>query len=163
DFDQLALDKIHQPHGNASSLNGILHVRSRQRPRFIVVTDWLTRPEPVGDTVWSFPPASEWPDDDLVATGGDLDPATVIHAYRRGLFPMGLHARARVLGWWSPSPRGILPLGGLRVTRSMRQSARRYDVRVDTCFADVIRGCANPARKGVWITGRFIEAYTALH
>ena len=76
---------------------------------------------------------------------------------------MGLESRPRSLGWWSPNPRGIVPLDQLRVTRSMRQSAKRYDVRVDTCFAEVIRGCAHPGRKGAWITGRFIEAYSALH
>ena len=45
----------------------------------------------------------------------------------------------------------------------MRQSARQYDVRVDTCFVDVMRGCADPSRTGVWITGDFIKAYTRLH
>jgi leucyl/phenylalanyl-tRNA---protein transferase len=127
------------------------------------MTDWLSRPEPVGESAWSFPPHSTWPDDDLIATGGDLAPATLINAYRRGLFPMGLHARARVLAWWSPASRGILPLDRLRITKSMRQSARRYDVRVDTCFVDIMRGCADPSRTGAWITGAFIDAYTTLH
>ena len=68
-----------------------------------------------------------------------------------------------VLAWWSPDPRGILPLDGLRVTRSMRQSARRYEVRIDTCFVDVMRGCANPSREHGWITEEFIDAYTVLH
>lgn len=127
------------------------------------MTDWLSKPQPVGYSPWSFPPPAEWPDDDLVAVGGDLDPATLIAAYCQGLFPMGLQARARTLAWWSPNPRGILPLDALRVTRSLRQSARRYDVRVDTCFTRVIRGCAHPSRKGAWITEPFITAYTALH
>jgi leucyl/phenylalanyl-tRNA--protein transferase len=127
------------------------------------MTDWLSRPQPVGESIWSFPPSAEWPDDDLVATGADLEPATLIAAYRLGLFPMELHASARALAWWSPNPRGIIPLGGLRVTRSMRQSARQYDVRIDTCFIDVMRGCGDPSRKGAWITGEFIEAYTTLH
>jgi leucyl/phenylalanyl-tRNA--protein transferase len=68
-----------------------------------------------------------------------------------------------VTGWWSPDPRAILPLDNLRVTRSMRQSAKRYDVRIDTCFGDVIRECANPAREKGWITEDFIAAYTTLH
>jgi leucyl/phenylalanyl-tRNA--protein transferase len=117
----------------------------------------------VGHCAWSFPPPSEWPDRDLIATGADLDPATLIAAYRHGLFPMELQARRSALAWWSPNPRGIVPLDGLRVTRSMRQSARRYDIRVDTCFVDVMRGCAEPSREGAWITGQFIEAYTMLH
>jgi leucyl/phenylalanyl-tRNA--protein transferase len=68
-----------------------------------------------------------------------------------------------VVGWWSPDPRGILPLDSLRVTRSMRQSARRFDIRVDTCFADVIRACADPSREDGWITADFIAAYERLH
>ncbi|MEP7309864.1 MAG: leucyl/phenylalanyl-tRNA--protein transferase [Acidobacteriota bacterium] len=95
--------------------------------------------------------------------GADLDPATLIAAYRRGLFPMEIQSPKRVLAWWSPNPRGILPIDGLRVTRSMRQSAKHYSVRVDTCFVDVMRRCGDPARKGAWITGEFVEAFTALH
>ena len=117
----------------------------------------------MGDSPWSFPPPSEWPDDDLIAIGADLAPATLVTAYRRGLFPMELPARKRTLAWWSPNPRGIMPLDQLRVTRSMRQSARHFDVRVDTCFADVMRGCADPSRTGAWITGEFLKAYSTLH
>jgi len=68
-----------------------------------------------------------------------------------------------LLGWWSPDPRGILPLDGLRVTRSLRQSAKRFEVRVDTCFERVMRGCADPSREDGWITEPFIAAYTRLH
>jgi leucyl/phenylalanyl-tRNA--protein transferase len=127
------------------------------------VTDWLSSPHAVGPCAWSFPPPSQWPDHDLIATGADLHPPTLIAAYRHGLFPMEVQARTVALAWWSPNPRGIVPLDQLRVTRSMRQSARRYEIRVDTCFADVMRGCATPSREGAWITDEFIEAYTALH
>src|SRR5262249_19014350 len=51
----------------------------------------------------------------------------------------------------------------LRVTRSMRQSAKHYEVRVDTVFADVMRGCADPSREHGWITPTFIDAYSRLH
>jgi len=68
-----------------------------------------------------------------------------------------------LLGWWSPDPRGIVPLERLRVTRSLRQSAKRFQVRVDTCFTDVVRACADPAREKGWITAPFISAYTRLH
>ena len=67
------------------------------------------------------------------------------------------------LGWWSPNPRGIVPLDGLRVTRSMRQSAKRFEIRVDTCFTRVMRGCADSSRGPSWITEEFIEGYTRLH
>jgi leucyl/phenylalanyl-tRNA--protein transferase len=127
------------------------------------MTHWSSRPEPVGDSPWEFPLPSEWPDEDVVATGADLEPATLVAAYRRGLFPMPLPIARRVHGWWSPDPRGILPLDGLRITRSLRQSARRFEVRVDTCFAEVIRACGNPIREGAWISDEIVEAFSALH
>jgi leucyl/phenylalanyl-tRNA--protein transferase len=127
------------------------------------VTVWQTRPDPVAPTRWMFPPPSSWPDDDVIAAGGDLQPATLVSAYRQGIFPMIVEAPAPVLAWWSPDPRGILPLDGLRVTKSLRQSARRYEVRVDTAFEAVIRACADPSRESGWITEQFIDAYTMLH
>jgi leucyl/phenylalanyl-tRNA--protein transferase len=127
------------------------------------VTEWSTTPQAVGESRWSFPPPEKWPDSDLIAVGGDLEPATIVNAYRRGIFPMEVTALQRRLGWWSPERRGIVPLDGLRVTRSMRQSARRFEVRVDTCFGDVMRACADPSREDGWITGEFIDAYTRLH
>ena len=104
-----------------------------------------------------------WSDDDLIVAGGDLEPTTLISAYRQGIFPMEARALPGVLAWWSPNPRGILPLDRLRVTRSMKQSARRYEIRTDTCFADVMRACADPSREDGWITAPFVEAYTRLH
>ena len=127
------------------------------------MTDWSTRPQPVGPSRWSFPPPPEWPDDDVVAMGGDLEPTTLIAAYRSGIFPMSLDAMPGVMVWWSPNPRGILPLDNLRVTRSLRQSAKRYDIRVDTCFVDVIRACGDPSRDSGWITSEFVDAYATLH
>jgi leucyl/phenylalanyl-tRNA--protein transferase len=124
------------------------------------MTDWATEPQPVEDSRWRFPLLPELPAGDLVAVGGDLEPSSVIDAYRRGIFPMEVTG-AGVLGWWSPDPRGIVPLDGLRVTRSMRQSAKRYEVRVDTCFSRVIQGCAS--RDDGWINQDFIAAYTRLH
>lgn len=98
-----------------------------------------------------------------MAAGGDLAPSTLVDAYRLGLFPMHLDGTEPLLGWWSPNPRGILPLDGLRVTRSLRQSRKRFTVRVDSAFTDVMRGCGNPARAHGWITPAFIDSYTRLH
>ena len=67
------------------------------------------------------------------------------------------------LGWWSPIERAVIPLDGLYVSRSLRQSCRRYFVTVDEDFESVIEGCADPSREGGWITPEFIEAYTELH
>ncbi len=127
------------------------------------MTDWLSRPEPVGTARWAFPPSSTWPEGDLIAIGGDLDAATLIAAYRAGIFPMVVETPESVLAWWSPDPHGILLLDDLRVSRSLRRSAKRYEVRVDTCFGDVIRRCADPSRDKAWITEAFIEAYMKLH
>ena len=100
-------------------------------------------------------------DGDVVAVGGDLAPGTLLQAYRKGLFPMNLPDGH--LGWWSPVERAILPLDGLRVSRSLRQSTRRFSVTVDEDFAAVIEGCADPEREGAWITPEFVEVYAELH
>ncbi len=127
------------------------------------MTDWETTPQPVGDSRWRFPLPSELPDGDIVTVGGDLEPSTIVNAYRWGVFPMEVSGLPGVLGWWSPDPRGIVPLDQLRVTRSMRQSAKQYEVRIDTCFARVIRACADPSREECWISEDFIAAYTRLY
>ena len=124
---------------------------------------WTTSPQPVESSRWRFPPPSEWPDQDLVAAGADLEASTLVDAYSRGLFPMLVSGMPGVLGWWSPDPRGIIPLDGLRVTKSLKQSAKKFDVRIDTCFERVIRGCGDPARADGWITADFIDAYLHLH
>lgn len=123
----------------------------------------MDKPQPVGKSRWRIPPATEWPVDDLVSAGGDLEPSTLIDAYRHGLFPMEITGLAGVLGWWSPNPRGILPLERLRISKSLRRSAARYEVRLDTCFDRIIRACANPSRPDGWINADFIAAYTKLH
>jgi leucyl/phenylalanyl-tRNA--protein transferase len=57
----------------------------------------------------------------------------------------------------------VLPLDGLRVSRSLRQSARHFEIRVDTAFAEVVAGCADPRRSGGWIDDDIRAAYTELH
>jgi len=123
----------------------------------------MDKPQPVGKSRWRIPPATEWPVDDLVSAGGDLEASTVIDAYRHGLFPMEITGLSGVLGWWSPNPRGILPLERLRISKSLRRSAARYEVRIDTCFDRIIRACANPSRPDGWINSNFVTAYTKLH
>ncbi len=98
---------------------------------------------------------------DVVAIGGDLAPGTILAAYRRGMFPMNLPDGR--LGWWSPLERAVLPLNGLRISRSLRQSCRRFTVSVDEDFDGVIAGCADPTRPDSWITPEFVDAYTQLN
>jgi leucyl/phenylalanyl-tRNA---protein transferase len=112
-----------------------------------------------GPTPWRLP--SPGPDaGDLIALGGDLEPATVLGAYRAGLFPMPVEGE---IGWFSPVDRGVLPLDGLRVSRSLRRSVRRFEVTVDTAFDAVVAGCAAPVRDGGWIDDSIAAAYGRLH
>ncbi len=115
-------------------------------------------------TPWSFPDPDRLEDlDDLVAVGADLEPGTLLAAYRRGLFPMPSGTPGDPMYWWSPVERGVLPLAGLRVSRSLRRSARDYDIRVDTAFEEVIDACADPDRDSGWISGDIRAAYLRLH
>jgi leucyl/phenylalanyl-tRNA--protein transferase len=116
-------------------------------------------------SAWEFPDLSDprCPDRDLVAAGADLEPGTLLAAYRTGLFPMPAEPDDERMFWWSPTERGVLPLDGLRVTRSLRQSRRRFEIRVDTAFTDVLAGCADDRRDGAWIDGRIAAAYVRLH
>lgn len=111
---------------------------------------------------WAFPPVDEADEDGLVGVGADLEPGTILAAYRRGLFPMPLGGRGP-LGWWSPDPRAVIPLGGLRVSRSLRRSMRRFDIRIDTAFDEVIDACGDPGRPHGWISPEIRAAYRRLH
>ncbi|MFK8023442.1 MAG: leucyl/phenylalanyl-tRNA--protein transferase [Ilumatobacter sp.] len=109
-------------------------------------------------------PSLAEPGTDLVAIGADLEPGTILAAYRRGLFPMPVDPERRRtdIAWYSPDPRGVLPLDGLRVSKSLRRSRRRFEIRVDTAFEDVMVRCADPRRDGRWITDAFVAAYSRL-
>ena len=123
-----------------------------------------------GPNLWELPDPRVVEDDrPLIGIGADLEPSTVIDAYRHGMFPMPVHGgpdrpdEFSALGWWSPDPRGVLPLDGLRVTRSLRRSMRDHTITFDTAFDDVIDRCADPSRDGAWITPEVRSAYTRLH
>jgi leucyl/phenylalanyl-tRNA--protein transferase len=123
-------------------------------------------PKGLGESVWEFPAKENWPRHDVVGRGADLQPETLVYAYRHGVFPMvssDLKDPTTNLLWWSPQMRAIIPLNGLVTTRSMRRSARKFEIRVDTNFEHVMRNCAAPHRDNGWITEEFIEAYLRLH
>jgi leucyl/phenylalanyl-tRNA---protein transferase len=115
-------------------------------------------------------PASRFPDPRLgpaaapVAWGGDLEPATLVDAYRHGIFPWP--TADGTLYWWSPDPRAVIPLAaGVRVSRSLRRTLRRAGFRcsVDHAFVDVVCACADRPGESTWIIPELIDAYDALH
>ncbi|HXH05470.1 MAG TPA: leucyl/phenylalanyl-tRNA--protein transferase [Vicinamibacterales bacterium] len=84
-------------------------------------------------------------------------------AYANGWFPMADdHRRIR---WYSPDPRGILPLDRFHVPRRLARTIRqgRFEIRVDTAFREVIEACARNRDEGTWISREIIETYVALH
>ena len=113
-------------------------------------------------TRWVFPDPAQAGPDDVVAIGADLEPGTLLAAYRTGLFPMHLPDGGPLAGW-SPVNRGIIPIDGLRISRSLRRSIRRFEWSVDEAFEDVVAGCAVPSRPHGWITADITEAYAELH
>lgn len=101
----------------------------------------------------------------LLAAGGNLAVATLLDAYRNGIFPW--FEAGQPLLWWSPDPRTVLYPGQIHVSRSMARLLRRggYTITTDRVFADVIRGCAAPREgaTGTWIVPEMIAAYQRLH
>ena len=134
----------------------------------------------LGPSRWRFPDPATAGEDGLVGIGADLEPATLVDAYRRGIFPWP-HPGAP-LPWFSPDPRGVIPLDGLVVSRSLRARLRRsgWETTVDRAFAAVLAGCADrpegaggsggrkpsPSENegtGTWITPPMRAAYRRLH
>ena len=109
-----------------------------------------------------FPDPSCGDEGGLVAVGADLEPTTLLAAYSRGLFPMPMRPDGRI-GWWSPPERGVLEPDRLIVHRSLRKACRRFEIRVDTAFIEVVDGCADPARPHGWIDDQMRAAYVRLH
>jgi leucyl/phenylalanyl-tRNA--protein transferase len=99
----------------------------------------------------------------FVAIGGDLRPATLLRAYRNGVFPW--YDESMPICWWSPDPRAILPLDYLHVSRRLARTLRsgRFQSTMDRDFAGVIRGCAENRGDGTWLVPEMIAAYQRLH
>jgi leucyl/phenylalanyl-tRNA--protein transferase len=111
---------------------------------------------------WELPDPRDADENDIVGIGADLEPATLLAAYRTGMFPMRLGRNAPI-AWWSPAPRGIVPLDGFHASRSLKRARPRFDITFDTAFVEVVAGCADPARPHGWIDESFAAAYTRLH
>lgn len=117
------------------------------QPRFPNPADALTEP------------------DGLLAAGGNLQPQTLLNAYRRGIFPW--YQDGDPILWWSPATRCVIDPLTLHCSKSLRKSLRRkdYQVTVNTAFDQVIHGCSEPREDdgGTWITDEMIAAYIELH
>lgn len=113
-----------------------------------------------------FPDPRRADDDGLVAIGGDLAPATLLAAYRRGIFPWPTEGMPML--WFSPGERGVLRFADLHLPRSLRPALRRaaWELSIDRDFAAVIDACAaapRPGQDGTWITAEVRRAYLRLH
>ncbi|MFZ9653930.1 MAG: leucyl/phenylalanyl-tRNA--protein transferase [Steroidobacteraceae bacterium] len=124
---------------------------------------WLA---PEGDPD-AFPPAEAVLDDPpgLLAAGGDLRPARLIAAYRRGIFPW--YSPGQPILWWCPDPREVLLPEEFKRSRSLAKRERNagFEIRSDSAFEAVIDACAAPreSESGTWITAEMRAAYLALH
>ena len=113
-----------------------------------------------------FPPVSRTSPEGVIAVGGRPDPETLLEAYSRGIFPWP-HDGMPLL-WFCPDPRFVLLPEQARLSRSLRKEMRRgaYEVRADTAFPAVMRGCATvprPGQDGTWITPDMLAGFTAFH
>lgn len=92
-----------------------------------------------------------------------LDPSLLVRAYREGIFPMALEHGE--IGWFSPDPRGILPLETFHVPARLARVIRQgqFQVVIDRDFTRVMRECAGQRDEGTWISDEILDAYSALH
>lgn len=94
---------------------------------------------------------------------GDL----LVSAYTHGWFPMA--GDDGVIRWYSPDPRGIIPLDSFHVSSRLARVVRsgRFQIEIDRAFGDVIRACADASRDpddpGSWISEEIVQSYLALH
>ena len=96
----------------------------------------------------------------------ELTPELIIRAYQAGIFPMAEDADADDLFWVSPQKRGILPLDGFHLSRSLRKTLRshRYTIRIDTDWKGIVEGCATAGtdRDTTWINATIRKLYGQL-
>ncbi|HEY4072222.1 MAG TPA: leucyl/phenylalanyl-tRNA--protein transferase [Herbaspirillum sp.] len=112
----------------------------------------------------------------LLAAGGDLSPQRLLNAYRQGIFPW--YSEGQPILWWSTNPRMVLKCADLKISNSLRkklrrvehsrsdpQGDRRWEIRFDSAFEEVMRACAAPRRNGpgTWISEDIVTGYCNLH
>lgn len=121
-------------------------------------------PRPTAPSAWLFPEPGSADEDDVVGVGADLEPGTLVEAYRSGIFPWPHPGMS--LPWFSPDPRGVITPATLHLSRSLRRRLRNcgWIATVDSAFPAVVRACADRADdEGTWITPAMARAYGRLH
>lgn len=103
------------------------------------------------------------PHDVLTPTRPAITPDLLLRAYSVGIFPMSEGREDPGVFWVDPQMRGIIPLNGLHISRSLARAIRaeRYQVRVNADFAGTVQGCA--ARDETWINDQIFDLYEQLH
>lgn len=96
-----------------------------------------------------------------------LTPEMLLRAYAMGVFPMAKTRADRRVYWVDPEERGILPLPGFHIPRSLKKVLRRapFEIRIDTAFQAVMEGCAEskPGRDKTWINDEILAQFCLLH
>lgn len=129
-----------------------------QKPRFAKL------PRALPPSIWMLPDAQFADEDGVVGIGADLAASTLVDAYSRGIFPWP-HTGIP-LPWFSPDPRGVLPVGDVHISRSLRRRLRSsgWYTTLDTAFEDVVEACGQDrGEDGTWITDALVSAYRRLH
>jgi leucyl/phenylalanyl-tRNA--protein transferase len=116
--------------------------------------------------VVKFPDVETADEDGLVAVGGDVEPESIILAYKSGIFPWPINES--LLAWFAPPQRGVLFLDEFHISRRLREQLKKHPFTpaVDRDFVGVITRCAEVKNRGdqdgTWITPAMIEAYSEL-
>ncbi len=120
-------------------------------------------PTDVGQSRWEIPDPRDADLDGVVGVGADLQPTTLVAAYRNGVFPWPHEGMP--LPWFSPDPRAVFWVDDIHVSRSLRRTLRRsgWTTTVDVAFDDVVRACGTDRDDGTWITSEMAAAYRRLH
>jgi leucyl/phenylalanyl-tRNA--protein transferase len=111
-----------------------------------------------------FPDPSQTDADGLLAVGGDLEPDTLLQAYRIGAFPW-FNEEDPIL-WWCPDPRLVLLPKEIKVSKSMKQILKKgeFTFRIDHDFERVINTCKDiRSQEGTWISDEIVTAYCNLY
>lgn len=120
-------------------------------------------PQELPPCPWQFPDPRGTNEIGFIGFGADFAPATIVAAYRGGIFPWP-HSEAE-FAWFSPDPRAVIPIDGLRISQRLGRTLRsgRFRYTVDAAFGRVMRSCAAGRPEGTWITDALVEGYCQLH